>query len=193
MSSIKIKKDDENNNNETVPTNFWKELLSWVEVIVIAVAIAFVVNNFLIANSVIPSASMEPNIMTGDRVFGSRLSYLNSDPERGDVVIFHWPDDESIFFVKRIIGLPGETVDIIQGQVYINGEPLDETSYIAEPMRTDEAPMHFEVPEGSYFVMGDNRNNSLDARYWDNTYVERDKIIAKCGIKYWPFPVSTIK
>lgn len=189
MSSVKIK-----NEEEKEPKNsFWKEVLSWIEVIVVAFVIAFLVNNFLIANSVIPSASMEPNIMTGDRVFGSRLSYLSKDPERGDVVIFHWPDDEEIYFVKRVIGLPGETVDIIQGQVYINGEALDESAYLAEPMRTDEPPLHFEVPEGSYFMMGDNRNNSLDARYWNNTYVDRDKIIAKCGIKYWPFPFKVIE
>ena len=80
--------------------------------------------------------------MTGSRVFGSRLSYINSDPQRGDVIIFRWPDNESIYFVKRIIGLPGETVDIIQGHVYINGEVLNEP-YIAEPMYEDEGPMHF--------------------------------------------------
>ena len=171
---------------------FWKEVLSWVEVFVIAAAIAFVVNNFLIANSIIPTASMEPTVMTGSRVFGSRLSYIGSDPQRGDVIIFRWPDDESIYFVKRIIGLPGEKVDIIQGRVYINGEVLDEP-YIAEPMYEDEEPMHFEVPANAYFCMGDNRNNSADARYWKNTWVYRDKIVAKVGIKYWPLPIQTIK
>ncbi|MDO4938915.1 MAG: signal peptidase I [Lachnospiraceae bacterium] len=169
-----------------------KEILSWIEVFVIAAAIAFVINNFLIANSVVPTGSMEPNIMTGARVFGSRLTYLNSDPQRGDVVIFHWPDDEKVYFVKRVIGLPGETVDIIQGQVYINGEPLDEP-YLAEPMYPGEEPMHFEVPENAYFMMGDNRNYSADARYWDNTYVYKDKIIAKVGLKYWPFPIEKVR
>ena len=88
-------------------TSFWKEVLSWLEVFVIAAAIAFVVNNFLIANSIIPTASMEPTVMTGSRVFGSRLSYIGNDPQRGDVIIFRWPDNESVYFVKRIIGLPG--------------------------------------------------------------------------------------
>ena len=173
-------------------TSFWKEVLSWLEVFVIAAAIAFVVNNFLIANSIIPTASMEPTVMTGSRVFGSRLSYIGNDPQRGDVIIFRWPDNESVYFVKRIIGLPGESVDIIQGHVYINGEVLDEP-YIAEPMYEEEGPLHFEVPEGAYFCMGDNRNNSADARYWKNTWGYRDKIVAKVGIKYWPLPITTIK
>ncbi len=169
-----------------------KEILSWIEVFAIAAAIAFVINRFLIANSVVPTGSMEPNIMSGSRVFGSRLTYLSSDPERGDVVIFHWPDNEKVYFVKRVIGLPGETVDIIQGQVYINGEPLDEP-YLAEPMDPTEEPMHFEVPEGAYFMMGDNRNYSADARYWKNTFVYKDKIIAKVGLKYWPFPIKKVE
>lgn len=126
--------------------------------------------------------------MSKSRVIGSRLAYLTDDPERGDVVIFHYPDDPSgkTYFVKRVIGLPGETVDIIDGKVYINGSdtPLDEP-YLAEPMEPEE-PMHFEVPEGSYFMLGDNRNNSKDSRFWQNTYVERDKILGKAVLKYFP-------
>ena len=138
---------------------------------------------------------MEPTIMSHSRVIGSRLAYLGDKaPERGDIIIFKWPDNEKILFVKRVIGLPGETVDIINGQVYINGSgtPLDESSYLAEPMNPYEAPMHFEVPEDSYFCMGDNRNDSIDARYWDNTFVKRNKILAKVLIKYWPFPIVKI-
>ena len=146
-----------------------KELLEWVKIIVSAALIAFVLNTFIIANSEVPSGSMENTIMTGDRVIGSRLAYLFDEPERGDIVIFRFPDNEKIYYVKRVIGLPGETVDIIDGQVYINDEPLDEP-YLREPM-VPEAPMHFEVPEDSYFMMGDNRNYSLDARRWKNTYV----------------------
>jgi len=192
MSTKKYKSNNENEDKEQAPVSLWKELLSWLEVFVIAAAIAFVVNNFLIANSVIPTASMENTIMTGSRVFGSRLAYKNKDPERGDIVIFRWPENEDIFFVKRVIGLPGDTVDIIQGQVYINGEALEE-DYLAEPMNPDEPPLHYEVPEDAYFMMGDNRNNSADARYWNHTYVYKDKIIAKVGIKYWPFPIKKVE
>lgn len=165
-----------------------RELWEWVKIIVSAAAIAFVLNTFIIANSEVPSGSMENTIMTGDRVIGSRLSYKFDEPERGDIAIFHFPDNEKIYYVKRIIGLPGETVDIVDGKVYIDGSdtPLDEP-YIREPM-IPEPPMHFDVPEGCYFMMGDNRNYSLDARRWNNTYVKKEKIIAKVLFRYYPNP-----
>lgn len=163
-----------------------RDLIDALEVIVLAALLAFFVNTFLIANSRVPSESMENTIMTGDRVIGSRLSYkFFGDPERGDVIIFRWPDNEKILFVKRIIGLPGDTVTIRDGHVYLNGSdtPLEEP-YIREPMRV-EPEMTFTVPEDAYFCMGDNRNESMDARYWKNTYVYRDKIIAKVLFRYW--------
>ena len=175
---------------EDEPFDLKKEIISWIQIIVAAVVIAFFLTTFIIANSRVPTGSMEPTIMSKSRVIGSRLAYLTDDPERGDVVIFHYPDDPSgkTYFVKRVIGLPGETVDIIDGKVYINGSatPLDEP-YLAEPMEPEE-PMHFEVPEESYFMLGDNRNNSRDARYWKNTYLEKDKIIAKVLFCYFPNP-----
>lgn len=162
------------------------EIISWLQILVAAACIALVLNTCIIANSRVPSGSMENTIMTNDRVIGSRLSYKFSDPERGDIAIFRYPDDPSVYYVKRIIGLPGETVDIIDGAVYIDGadSPLDEP-YLKEAMIPEE-DMHFEVPEDCYFMMGDNRNESWDARYWINTYVSRDQIIAKVLFRYWP-------
>ncbi len=169
-------------------TGWKKELWEWIKIIVSAAAIAFVLNTFVIANSEIPSGSMENTIMTGDRVIGSRLSYKFDEPERGDIVIFRFPDNEKIYYVKRIVGLPGDTVDIVDGKIYLNGSdtPFDEP-YIREPM-IPEAPAHYEVPEGCYFMMGDNRNYSQDARRWENTYVQKDKIIAKVLFRYFPNP-----
>ncbi len=164
------------------------EIISWIQILVIASLIAFVLNRFIIANSRVPSASMENTIMTHDRVIGSRLSYYFTDPERGDVIIFYFPDDitEKTYYVKRIIGMPGETVDIRDGHVYINGSdtPLDEP-YIREEMETP-VELHYEVPEGCYFMMGDNRNYSADSRFWHNTYVKREKIVAKVLFRYFP-------
>ncbi len=169
-----------------------KELWEWVKIIVSAAAIALILNTFIIANSQVPSGSMENTIMTNDRVIGSRLSYLFEDPERGDVVIFHFPDNEKIYYVKRVVGLPGETVDIYDGHVYLNGseEPFEEP-YLREPMIPEE-PMHFEVPEGCYLMLGDNRNYSADARVWQNTYVKKEKIVAKVLFRYFP-KISRIK
>ncbi len=172
------------------PGTLKAEILSWIQILLTAACIAFVLNTFIIANSKVPSGSMENTIMTDDRVIGSRLTYLFSDPNRGDIIIFHFPDNppdtKPVYYVKRVIGLPGETVDIINGQVYINGSetPLEEP-YLKEKMGSEPA-MHFEVPEGCYFMMGDNRNHSYDARYWENTFVKKEKIIAKVMVRYWP-------
>ena len=191
MSDIKNtaapEEQDPKKNPENEPFDLKAEILSWVQIIVCAVAIALCLNSFIIANSRVPSASMETTIMTGDRVIGSRLTYkLFDDPKRGDIIIFRWPDNEKILFVKRIIGLPGDTVTIRSGHVFLNDstEPLDEP-YIRENMMV-EPEMTFTVPEDAYFCLGDNRNESRDARYWDNTYVYRNKIVAKVLVRYWP-------
>ncbi len=181
---------------EEEPGGILREILSWVQVIAIAIVLAFGLNTFVIANSTIPTGSMENTIMAGDRVVGFRLYYqLLGDPQRGDIIIFNWPDspegETPTLFVKRIIGMPGDTVEIRDGQIYINGSdtPLEE-DYIAEPM-SPQATVTYEVPADSYFVLGDNRNNSWDARYWTNTYVSRDDIVAKVIFRY--FPVQNFK
>ena len=102
--------------------NPWdSELIQWSIVIISAVVLAVLINSFVIVKAQIPSGSMENTIMTGDRVFGNRLAYAFSDPDRFDIIIFRYPDDESQLFIKRIIGLPGETVEIRNGSIYING------------------------------------------------------------------------
>ena len=145
----------------------------------------FICDNFLIVNAQIPSGSMENTIMTGDRVVGNRLSYLTKDPERYDIIIFKYPDDESQLFIKRIIGLPGETVEIRDGHIYIDGssEPLEDVE-TKEYMVGNYGP--YTIPEGCYFVMGDNRNDSKDSRYWIHPYVSKDKILGKAVFRYWP-------
>lgn len=172
---------------EESPVNWKKEIWEWVKILVTAAAIAFVLNTFIIANSKVPSGSMENTIMTGDRIIGSRLAYLFDDPERGDIVIFKHPTgpgNEMTTLVKRVIGLPGETVDIKDGNVYINGEKLDEP-YLKEPMDPEEE-FHVVVKEGCYLMLGDNRNNSADARSWSEPNVSKDEIMAKVYFRYFP-------
>ena len=176
----------------------WREIWEYVKMILIVVVVVLVVNNVVLINAKIPSESMEKTIMTGDRIFGFRLSYgINlkigdweysqkfRDPERFDVVIFRYPDDESQLFIKRVIGLPGETVTIVDGKVYINDstEPLDD-SFTPETPVGDFGP--YQVPEDSYFMLGDNRNWSKDSRFWENTYVTFDEIVGKAVIRYFP-------
>ena len=165
---------------------FWNEVWEYVKMIIFVVIVVFIINNFLIINANIPSESMENTIMTGTQIFGNRLSYLKEDPHRYDIVIFKYPDNEAKLFIKRIIGLPGEIVEIRDGKVYINGqeEPLDD-SYIPEPMEGSFGP--YEVPEGCYFMLGDNRNRSKDSRFWNNTYVTKNQILGKAVFRYYPF------
>lgn len=162
------------------------EIVSWIKTIGLALILAWLVNTLVVVNATVPTGSMENTIMPKDRIVALRLSYLTKSPERGDVIIFHYPDDPTgeTLYVKRVIGLPGETVQLLDGNVYIddNQTPLDEP-YIKEDAIGNFGP--YEVPEGSYFVMGDNRNNSLDSRYWQNTYVPKDQILGKVLFRYY--------
>ncbi len=160
-----------------------REFISWGKVIASAVVIALLLNTFVIANAVVPTGSMESTIPSGSRIIGFRLYYMFSEPQRGDIVIFKYPDDESVDYLKRIIGLPGETVEIISGQVYIDGVALNEDYLNVVPIG-DYGP--YVVPEGCYFMLGDNRNVSKDSRAWNNPYVSRDAIIAKAIFMYYP-------
>ena len=128
---------------------------------------------------------MKNTIMPNDRLIAFRLSYLFSDPERYDIVVFKAPDDESTLYVKRIIGLPGEKVNIIDGKVFIDDQevPLSD-DYIMEDMLGSFGP--YTVPENSYFMLGDNRNDSQDSRYWENTFLPKENILGKVLFKYYP-------
>ena len=161
-----------------------EELWEYIKMIIFVVVVVFIVNNVLLINAKIPSESMEDTIMTGDRIFGNRLAYINKDPQRFDIVIFKYPDDETQLFIKRVIGLPGETVEIRDGKVYIDGAetPLDD-SFTPEPPQGNWGPEV--VPEGSYFMLGDNRNRSKDSRFWTNTFVKKEKILVKIIVWLW--------
>ena len=179
-----MENEDKNQEEKKQPAqSMWKELWDYAKIIIVVFVIAFLLGHFVYINARVPSGSMEQTIMTGDRVFGNRLAYKTKDPERFDIVIFKYPDDPSQLFVKRVIGLPGETVNIVDGKVYINDseEPLDDSFC---PPQGSFGP--YEVPEGCYFMLGDNRNHSMDSRYWMNTFVEKDAIEAEVAIRYWP-------
>lgn len=161
-----------------------KEIISWVLVFVIAIALATFINKVVIMRVEVPTGSMEETIMIGDRVLTYRQAYLFSDPKRGDIVVFPFPDDEKVDFIKRIIGLPGETIEGKDGYVYINGKKLVE-KYVTSLLDDDFGP--YVIPKDSYFMMGDNRPISDDARYWNKKFVKRSKIMAKAIFKYPDF------
>lgn len=168
-----------------------REALEWVLVIVVSFLFALFIDSVLVVNAMVPSASMEPTVMTGDRLFGNRLAYLNSDIERGDIVIFKFPDNEDELFIKRVIGMPGETIEMVDGKIYIDGSP----SPLYEPYITVELMGNYgpvTVPQGAYFMLGDNRNISADSRYWKQPFVYKKKILGKAMLQYWPH-ISLIK
>lgn len=165
-----------------------KRFLGAITPVVVGLLVAAVLKTFVVFNAVVPTSSMEPTIMAGDRLVGSKLSYCFNDPERGDIVTFLDPEGSETFMVKRIIGLPGETVTILSGMVYIDGDKIPLTEAYINP---DEEPVGdfgpFVVPDDSYFVLGDNRNSSYDSRYWTVTsFIERDKINSKILFRYYP-------
>ena len=185
-SGIMVEEIDEKKNEQTGKNGKKKmnPFLEWVVIIAIALAAALFINYVIIINSVVPSGSMESTIMTNSRMMGLRVTYWFSDPQQGDIIVFKYPDDPSQNFVKRVIGTPGDTVEIIGGVTYVNGEKLEEPYLNETPAVRNFGP--YVVPEDSYFVMGDNRNNSHDSRFWTNTYVPRSSVLGKALFVYWP-------
>ncbi len=162
-----------------------KEILSWVITLLVAVVLALCITRFIIIKTEVISGSMISTLNVGDKVIGNRMAYWFSEPERGDVVFFAYPEDESKTYVKRVIGLPGDTVRITDAKVYINDVEINEP-YLNEPMEPEDEQI-FVVPEESYFMLGDNRNVSIDSRRWEYiTYVRKDQIYAKAWLRYWP-------
>ena len=154
-------------------------------VCVITLIIGLLLNQFVILVGYVPSGSMENLIMTNDQILANRTAYWFSDPQRGDVVVFYAPDEKAVgnttHYVKRIIGLPGETVTIDQGLVYIDGKLLEEP-YLEFPTRSGDGV--YIVPEGHYFMMGDHRTDSADSRVWKHKYVPLEDIQGEVFLKY---------
>jgi len=169
----------------------------YFESIVITAIIALFATTFVIQAFKIPSGSMESTLLIGDHLLVNKFVYgLNSgilgkllpykEPRRGDVIVFKYPNNPDVAYVKRLMGLPGETVEMKGRTVYINGEALEEhyTQYIDEgSVFAHWGP--YEIPEGQYFAMGDNRDNSQDSRYWG--CVPRDYLLGKPLVVYWSF------
>lgn len=167
-------------------TKFLATIKDLAITLLIAFVIAMVLKCFVVDSCKILSDSMVPTLEKGDRVIVSKISYIIGEPERGDVIIFEPPAEvnEGVDFIKRIIGLPGEIVEIKDETVYIDGEPLSE-DYLNEKPLYDFGPVT--VPEGKYLVLGDNRNYSADAHVWSDPFISKEDIEAKAIFQYFPF------
>ena len=150
----------------------------------ILVATIYALVNLSSARFIVEGDSMQPNFHTGQYLIVSRVNYLLGQPERGDIVVFHYPRDPRSDFIKRVIGLPGETVSLRGGQVYVNGEMLDEP-YIREACTLASCPdSEWPIEDSMYFVMGDNRNESRDSRAFGP--VHRSFFVGEALLRYWP-------
>lgn len=164
---------------------FARGVLEVLQALAIAIVISVSLNVFVVQVTEVRQRSMEPTLLSGDRVLVSKVDYRLHRPERGDIVVFHPPIDTTIPFVKRVVALPGETVDLKDGKVYVDGQVLME-SYVVGTTNIRNPAVHFPltVPPNSLFVLGDNRPVSGDSREWGPVTDER--IIGKVTIRFWP-------
>lgn len=164
---------------------FTKKILIAIGIYVIFAIIFVILFQTTFMLSLVPSGSMEGTIKTNSIVFSTRYDVDEEDLERYDILTFVSPNDLDVTYIKRLIGLPGETVEVKEGKVYADGVELD-SSFINES-QNQAGDGIYEIPEGCYFFMGDNRNNSNDSRFWEKPYVPAKNIQAKAKCVIFPF------
>ena len=162
---------------------FWLDLQVWLRDILVSVAIAAVVIVFLYQPVKVEGTSMLPHLADEERIFVNKFLYNFDAIDRGDVVVFKFPIDPSKSYIKRVVGLPGETVEILDGTVHLNGAPYRER-YVLPRYRDRGSYPQIVVPEGEYYVLGDHRNTSNDSRTWGT--VAQAYVTGKAVFSYWP-------
>ncbi|MGI6424481.1 MAG: signal peptidase I [Tepidanaerobacteraceae bacterium] len=159
------------------------EIIEWIKAILFALILALFIRGFIFEPMIVPTGSMIPTIENNDRLLVNKFIYRFQSPDYNDIVVFKFPDDPKQNFVKRLIGKGGDIIEIKGNTLYRNDEVISEP-YLNEVMYNDFGP--FKVPEGHYFMMGDNRNNSKDSRFWENKYVPEDLVVGKATHRIWP-------
>lgn len=170
-----------------------KTALSWLIVIGAALGLAFLMRAYVAEPFEVPSGSMLQTIKIGDRLIGEKITYLHEDPKHGDIATFTDPENPNIILIKRVIGTPGDVIDLKDGAVYINGTKQDEPytshlpTYPLAPASFLKEPISYPYTLGDneYWMMGDNRTNSADSRYFGP--IKRDTISSKAWFIFWPF------
>lgn len=179
--------DDDKDKKAMKKKSVGRELLSLLGYLAVVLVITYVIVNFVGVRTEVIGTSMTPTLADGDQLIVEKVSYYFSEPKRYDIIVFPYPEEPKKHYIKRIIGLPGETVQIIDGYVYINGELLDE-HYGNEVMNNAGiAGDPIVLGEDEYFVLGDNRNNSEDSRYAAVGNIKRSDIDGRAWVRIWPF------
>jgi len=168
-----------------------REILEWVFTIVVAFVLTFGIRLFVIQPFRVQMSSMKPTLLNDDLILINKLSYVGSTPERGDIVVFDPPNRQDVEYIKRIIGLPGEYVDVSGGTVYINGTKFEEndehpkTDYTQKfPFKPEDGEKGQKLAPDEYFVMGDNRDFSFDSRSFGP--IKRESILGRAVLVFWP-------
>lgn len=168
--------------------DFLKEALSTILYILVVLVITYLVITFVGQRTQVQGSSMEPTLSDHDNLIVDKISYRFKDPQRYDIIVFPFLYKEDTYYIKRIIGMPGETVYIDEtGTIYIDGEVLDENYGREVMLSAGRAGEPITLAEDEYFVLGDNRNNSSDSRDPSVGNIHRDKIIGKTWVRIWPF------
>ncbi len=163
--------------------SFWFDIQVWMRDVVFSVAIAAVVIVFLYQPVKVEGTSMLPWLQDQERIFVNKFVYRFEEITRGDIIVFRFPLDQSKSYIKRVVGLPGDTVEIVRGELIINGRPVPEP-YLLPEFRDHASYSRVRVPPDEYYVLGDHRNTSNDSRTWGT--VERQYITGKAVFAYWP-------
>ncbi|MEN6413501.1 MAG: signal peptidase I [Veillonellales bacterium] len=164
-------------------TNLGEEIKDWIISILIAVVLAFFIRYFIVELYMVEGPSMRPTLQNSERLVVNKFIYRFKAPERGDVLVFRYPRDPSRDFIKRVIAVAGDSIEVKDGRVFVNSQLMNEP-YILEKTRGSYSLTT--VPEGRIFVMGDNRNNSEDSRFRDVGFVPLELVKGKAVMVFWP-------
>ena len=165
-----------------------RELLGWIIYILIIIGLTYLIITYVGQRTRVSGSSMETTLSDGDNLIVDKISYRFRDPKRYDIIVFPYKYEENTYYIKRIIGLPGETVQVTGGYVYINGELLESDIYGAEPMADGGiASEPITLGADEYFVLGDNRNHSSDSRDPSVGILHREELLGRAWVRIYPF------
>ncbi len=166
-----------------------REAKEWTHSIVVALILTLIIRTFVVQAFKIPSGSMRPTLLEGDKLFVNKYVYRFEAPKRGDIIVFRYPNDPKKDFIKRLVGFGGEAVEIRDGKIYIDGKVLDDPAsfgkfvyYNHDPYGGPGESTH--IPADTYYVLGDNSANSTDSRFWG--FVPKKNVLGKAVFRWWP-------
>lgn len=166
-----------------------QEAKEWASSILVAVILTLIIRTYIFQAFKIPSGSMRPTLMEGDKLFVNKYIYRFQKPERGEIIVFKYPEDPKKDFIKRLVAIEGETVEIRDGKIYVNDRILDDSGTFGKFYYYNHDPYggpdeKVKVPKDCYYVLGDNSGNSTDSRFWG--FVPKKNLVGKAVFRWWP-------